>query len=122
MDSAAGRSSNAFFAVIEEAGRAYLEVDLGRPRPISRIHMHAVEQSDTVPQAYSGDLGIPKRMRIEAANAPDFSDGIELLEYTRETIAEMGPIIILDIPETTVPLRPVHPLAPGERFGPKPHE
>ena len=110
MDSATGTSSNAFIAIpLDEAN---LMVDLGSPQAITRMHMHAVEQGDTVPQAYYGDLGIPLRMRIEVANTPDFSDGFELLEYRKGRITETGPIIILQFPETRcryvrlIPLKP----------------
>ncbi len=99
MDSAADTSSNAFLA-FEDGEHPYLTLDLGSEHEISRIRMHAIEQGDTVPQAYSGDLGIPERMRIEGASYPDFSDARILLEYRKGSINETGPIITRQFPQT----------------------
>ena len=62
--------------------------------------MHAVDQDDTVPQAYAGDLGIPSRLKIEGASDENFSDAKILLDYQRENINDLGPIMMWDIPET----------------------
>lgn len=98
MDSSKGTSSNAFIATTGK--KPELILDLGANYSISRIHMHAVEQGDTVPQAYAGDLGIPRRMLIKGSKLADFSDAVTLIDYKTENINETGPIIMLDIPDT----------------------
>ncbi len=78
-----------------------LYLDLGSSLPISQIHLHAVDQTDTVPQAYAGDLGFPNRLKIEGAATEDFSNVQTLLDYERKSINDLGPIMMWRIPETT---------------------
>jgi len=77
-----------------------LTVDLGVSQPLSRIHLHAVDQSDTAPQAWAGDFGIPKLLRVEGANKPDFSDATTLIELHHEVVYDVGPIMMWSFPET----------------------
>jgi signal transduction histidine kinase len=98
MDSAQGNQSLAYVSQIGD--KPALTIDLGTSRPISRIHLHAVDQGDTVPQAYAGDLGIPHHLRIDGANRADFSDAETLLDYRQNSINDTGPIMMWNIPET----------------------
>lgn len=77
-----------------------LTLDLLKPYPLSRIHLHAVDQSTTVPQAYFNDFGMPRHLVIEGANQADFSDAKPLLDAKRNRITETGPIMMWHIPET----------------------
>ena len=98
MDSAHGQSSRAY---ISKAGeRPNLQIDLLESYPISEIQLHTVEQGDTVPQAYAGNLGIPQHFWIEGANRPDFSDAKILLDYSYQSLNETGPILMWQVPET----------------------
>jgi len=97
MDSAQGSQSAAFLG--EMVNAPTIQVDLGATYPISRIHLHAVDQSDTVPQAFAGDLGIPLHFVIEGANHPDFSDAVRLVENHRTGVLESGPIFMWRFPE-----------------------
>ncbi|MFC1766615.1 ATP-binding protein, partial [Planctomycetota bacterium] len=97
MDSAQGSQSLAYVSIFSE--KATLILDLGQPYPLSRIHLHAVDQSDTVPQAHAGDLGMPHHLRIEGADSPDFSDATTLLNVLRKDIYETGPIMMWRIGE-----------------------
>jgi signal transduction histidine kinase len=99
MDSAQGSQSVAY--VSTSGSVPTLIMDLEEEQVISRIHLHSVDQSDTVPQAWAGDLGIPERLKIEGASKPDFSDAVLLLDYHRENINDIGPIMMYRIPETT---------------------
>ncbi|HUV63016.1 MAG TPA: histidine kinase, partial [Sedimentisphaerales bacterium] len=99
MDSAQGSQSLAYVSVVGE--KPILTLDLGQPYPLSRIHLHAIDQSDTVPQAHAGDLGIPHHLRIEGASRPDFSDAAILLDVLRENIYDTGPIMMWRISEHT---------------------
>ena len=99
MDSAQGSQSLAYVSNL--GSHPTLILDLEEEHPISRIHLHSADQSDTVPQAWAGDMGIPERLKIEGANSPDFSDAVPLLDYRRASISESGPIIMYRIPETS---------------------
>lgn len=100
MNSASGRQSIAY--VSQVGVEPALIIDLQRPHPISQIHLHAVDQSDTVPQAYAGDLGIPYHLVIEGALEADFADAQLLLEFRRESFNDVGPITMWRVPERSV--------------------
>ena len=98
MAAATGKKSVAYLNSSEMGARPTLTIDLGASYPVSRIHLHAVDQSDTVPQAFAGDIGIPQVFRVEGANAPDFSDAFLLLELHHDTIYDVGPILMHTFP------------------------
>ncbi|MCM2369791.1 histidine kinase [Aporhodopirellula aestuarii] len=99
MDSSEGSQSRAYVSRFGEQPILYL--DLESEQTISRIHLHAVDQDDTVPQAYAGDLGIPNRLKIEGSDQQDFLNPVTLLDYQRTNINDIGPIMMWRIPETT---------------------
>lgn len=101
MAAAHGMKSVAFVSVPERNEPPALTIDLGASFPLSRLCLHAVDQSDTVPQAFAGDFGIPQALRVEGANRPDFSDARVLTELHHDTIYEIGPIMMRPFPETT---------------------
>jgi len=100
MDAAAGGQGIDF--VLELSGKEPLSITiaLGDVQRLSRIHLHAIGISDNVPQAQQSDFGIPKRMLIEAAMKPDFSDAATLVDYRRASILDAGPIMVRAFPET----------------------
>lgn len=100
MNAAAGQPSVAYLSPLI-GNKPALTLDLGNKIPLSRIHLHALEQSDTVPQAYAGDMGIPRHLRVEGANRSDFSDATVLLETLQVSINDSGPIMMWRMPETT---------------------
>lgn len=95
MDAARGEQSIALVSGIGIGEHPSIELDLGSILPINRLHFHATDLSDTVPQANDADSGIPRRMRVEGAKSPDFSDAVPLAEYRAASIYDTGPIIIL---------------------------
>ncbi|MDF7823559.1 hypothetical protein P4B35_06000 [Pontiellaceae bacterium B12227] len=99
MDTAQGLQSVAY--VSPHGLQPIIDIDLEGEFSLSRIHLHAVDQSDTVPQAHAGELGLPRHLRIEGANLPDFSDTKMLLENRLESVNDTGPIMMWRIPETT---------------------
>ncbi|TWU48647.1 Nitrate/nitrite sensor protein NarX [Rubripirellula tenax] len=99
MDSSEGDQSLAYVSRFGE--QPILYVDLESRFSISEIHLHAVDQDDTVPQAYAGDLGVPNRLKIEGADDEDFSNSKMLLDYQRTNINDIGPTMIWRIPKTT---------------------
>jgi signal transduction histidine kinase len=100
MDAAHGDQSLAFVNQGDAGDTPALTVDLGSSQPLTAIHLHAVDQSDTVPQANVGDFGIPKRLLVEGANQPDFSDAAVLLDYTWNSIYDVGPIMMLPLQDS----------------------
>ncbi|MDF7799312.1 histidine kinase [Pontiellaceae bacterium B1224] len=98
MDTAQGRKTLAFIGLAAEPPS--LTIDLRETVVLSRIHLHAVDQSDLVPLAYFSDYGMPLDLRIEGATHADFSDAQLLLETRRESIIETGPIMMWRLPET----------------------
>ncbi|WPJ96237.1 hypothetical protein SH580_00790 [Coraliomargarita algicola] len=99
MDAAGGHSSLAYLT--RPATEHILTLDLGKSYPLSRIHLHTVEQSDTVPQALAGDIGILTPLKILGANRSDFSDAVPLLEVLELSLLDIGPIMMWPIRETT---------------------
>jgi signal transduction histidine kinase len=100
MDGADGKKSVAYLTPPRIQDHPSLTIDLGQSHPLSRIHLHSVDQSDTLPQAFIGDFGTPKRMIIEGANRADFSDAATLLDIHHETIYTTGPVMMHAFPET----------------------
>jgi signal transduction histidine kinase len=98
MAAATGEKSVAYLSSANLADQPALTIDLGASFPLSRLHLHAVDQSDTVPQAFAGDIGIPRVLRVEGANAPDFSDGRVLLELRYDSLYDVGPILMRTFP------------------------
>ncbi|MGJ8641627.1 MAG: sensor histidine kinase [Opitutaceae bacterium] len=98
MNSAKGGQSVGFLGDFGVAPVLYL--DLGERYTISGINLHAVEQSNTVPQAFYGDLGIPGQFKIEGADTMDFENPIVLLDCSLPNISDVGPIMMWNVPES----------------------
>ncbi|MDF7808986.1 histidine kinase [Pontiellaceae bacterium B12219] len=100
MDAASGDKGIAFMNSVGIADQPALTIDLGAVYPISQINLHAIDQSDTVPQAFIGDFGIPSHMRLEGATQPDFSDATLLLDTQCKNIYDIAPIMSWNVIET----------------------
>jgi signal transduction histidine kinase len=100
MVAAAGNKSVAFLSSSDLGDQPSLTLDLGRSLPLSRLHLHAVDQSDTVPQAFSGDIGLPRLLRVLGANMADFSDARVLVELRHDSLYDVGPILMATFPAT----------------------
>lgn len=100
MTAASGSKSVAYLGTPGPRVRPELTIDLGASYPLSRLHLHAVDQSDTVPQAFAGDIGIPRVLWVEGANTPDFSDRQLLVELRHDSIYDAGPILVRRFPAT----------------------
>ena len=98
MAAADAKGSVAFVNQFELGDSPAITIDLGSVQRVTRIHIHAIDQSDTVPQAYAGDLGIPALLRVEGAREPDFADATVLTEIQHETIYDVGPILMRALP------------------------
>jgi signal transduction histidine kinase len=114
MNAAEGIASTAYIAPARK--QANLVLDIGQPLPLSRIHLHAVEQGDTVPQAHAGNFGFPDHLRVEGASRPDFSDATTLLEFKQESLNDTGPIMMWHFPETICRYVQISNLTTNETF------
>jgi len=101
MNAAYGNKSIAFVSEVGDQERPSLTFDLGTSREINRIQLHAVDTSDNVPQTHPTDFGIPRRLVVEGANRPDFSDAVVLSGLHADTPFDTGPINELRFPETS---------------------
>ena len=101
MDAAEGDQSLAFLSKIGIGDQPAMTIDLGTSLLLNRIHLHSLDLSDTVPQSTPADFGTPRRLVVDGANRPDFSDAVRLLEYHMESIYDAGPIIMRNFPETS---------------------
>ncbi len=93
MNTGRGNPSLAFISVIGIGDHPAIEIDLQREHPVSGIRLHAVDQSDTVPQAHPGDYALPHHFSIEGANDASFTDAQLLMEASPSSIYELGPIM-----------------------------
>jgi len=95
MNSATGQGALPFVSVVGIGKQPTLTIDLEVEAPVSRINLHLVEQSDTVPQSFSGDFGFPRQLKIEGASREDFSDAKVLSVTAYENSYQFGPIVLL---------------------------
>jgi signal transduction histidine kinase len=100
MNAYQGDQSIAFLGASDMGQHPTLSIDLGAIHPLNRIHLHAVDLSDTVPMARPIGFGVPQRMRVQGATRPDFSDAVSMVDYHKETVYDTGPIIMRRFPET----------------------
>jgi signal transduction histidine kinase len=98
MNAATGIENDGYIS--PRVSRPSLTVDLGEVLPISRIQLHALNVVNTVPQANSGDLGIPSRLRVDGATRSDFSDAKPLRSLWEKTAYTVGPIMMWNVSET----------------------
>jgi len=100
MDTGQGDKTVAFFNGARPTSTPTITIDLQAVLPLSRIHLHTVEQSDTAPQSTTSGLGLPEHLIVEGAQRADFSDAVILMEYRKVSIYDVGPIIVRAFPET----------------------
>ena len=97
MDAAQGEPSVAYISSINKLPAFTL--DLGEPFVLTAIHLHAVDQSDTVPQAFPGSLGLPQNLLVEGALEPDFSDATSILQARLDRVTDVGPVMMWPLEE-----------------------
>ena len=101
MDAAEGEQSLAYLSKPGISEKSVITLDLGESLPLERIHYHAIDISDLVPQSTADGFGVPRRFVLEGANEADFSDAVQLVEYQMGSVYEVGPIITLRFPVKT---------------------
>ena len=100
MDTGQGDKAVAFFNGAPLNTAPSITIDLHVVVPLSRIHLHTVEQSDTAPQSTTSGFGLPEHFIVEGAQQADFSDAVPLMEYLKASIYDVGPILVHPFPET----------------------
>ncbi|MDG2166985.1 MAG: histidine kinase, partial [Opitutales bacterium] len=93
MDAAEGEKSLAFVSEHQLGNAPTISFDLEATHEIDRIHLHTVEQGDTVPQAFPGDFGIPRWLQMQGANQADFSDAEVFFEFRVRNSMNIAPIM-----------------------------
>lgn len=96
MDAAHGIQSLAFNSKLGIGDEPTIIIDLGKEYAVDRLHLHAIDLSDTVPQVVSNDFGMPRWLVVEGSNDPDFKDFDRLTEYQMTSIYDAGPIVMRD--------------------------
>jgi signal transduction histidine kinase len=96
MNSAQGTPSRAYLSPRKNAtdGALVLSIDLQQAYSLDQLNLHSVDQSDTIPQASPGGIGMPRHLLVEGANQPDFSDARSLLEARCDSESEAAPIMM----------------------------
>lgn len=102
LNAAHGEQSLAMVGLLDSGGHPEIVIDLGSELEVSGIRLHAVDQSDTVPQSFSGDFGLPPQFRIDGASTKEFSEGRLLMEGVLDSIEKVGPIMAWNFPEERV--------------------
>ena len=100
MDTGQGDKTVAFFNGAPLNRAPSITIDLQAVFPLSRIHLHTVEQSDTAPQSTTSGYGLPEHFIVEGARRANFSDAVPLMEYRKTSIYDVGPILVRSFPET----------------------
>ena len=113
MDAAEGKKSVAFVARIASNALPSLTIDLGTCMSVSRLHLHAIETSDFLPQALTSDFGTPRRMYLEGANEPDFSDAETVITLDLDSTYQTSPIMAWTFPEVSKRYFRLNIVAPG---------
>jgi signal transduction histidine kinase len=101
MDAAGGGGSLAFANEAGFTDKPSLVIDLGEPYMVDELILHVIEQTDTVPQAFPGDYGVPFQFVLEGAQSDDFSDAVILFQFSRDSIFAVSPIMSFRLPEST---------------------
>ncbi|MFZ9838440.1 MAG: sensor histidine kinase [Opitutaceae bacterium] len=98
MAAASGTGSVAYVNQFDLGDSPAFSIDLETVQRLNRVHLHAIDQSNTVPQAFAGEFGIPKLLRIEGSCESDFSDARALVEIHCATLYDAGPILMWEFP------------------------
>lgn len=101
MDAALGSQSVSYVSTDIE-NTSSVTIDLESAHVLDQVNLHTVDQSDTVPQAFAGDFGFPYHLTIEGANQSDFSDATLLLDFRRNSIFEVSPIVMKRLVQNSV--------------------
>ena len=82
------------------SGQPWIDIDLGAAYPLNRIHLHAENMGNLAPAPVPEGFGFPDHFIIEGANEADFSDKVKLLEFRKQSIYDIGPVLMRALPNS----------------------
>ena len=100
MDSGNGNKANSFRYHGKPSHQPWISIDLGAAYPLDRIHLHAENMGNLAPAPVPEGLGFPDHFIIEGANEADFSDKVKLLEFHKQSIYDIGPVLMRALPNS----------------------
>jgi signal transduction histidine kinase len=100
MDSGSGNKANSFRYRGKPDGQPSIDIDLGAAYPLDRIHLHAENMGNLAPAPVPEGFGFPDHFIIEGANEADFSDKVKLLEFRKQSIYDIGPVLMRALPNS----------------------
>ena len=100
MDSGSGNKANSFRYHGKPSHQPWISIDLGAAYPLDRIHLHAENMGNLAPAPVPEGFGFPDHFIIEGANEADFSDKVKLLEFRKQSIYDIGPVLMRALPNS----------------------
>ena len=100
MDSGNGNKANSFRYHGKPSDQPWIDIDLGAAYPLDRIHLHAENMGNLAPAPVPEGFGFPDHFIIEGANEADFSDKVKLLEFRKQSIYDIGPVLMRALPNS----------------------
>ena len=100
MDSGSGNKANSFRYHGKPSDQPWISIDLGAAYPLDRIHLHAENMGNLAPAPVPEGFGFPDHFIIEGANEADFSDKVKLLEFRKQSIYDIGPVLMRALPNS----------------------
>lgn len=100
MDSGSGPKTNSFRYHGKPSDQPWISIDLGAAYPLDRIHLHAENTGNLAPAPVPEGYGFPGHFIIEGANEADFSDKVKLLEFRKQSIYDIGPVLMRALPNS----------------------
>ena len=100
MDSGNGNKANSFRYHGKSSDQPWIDIDLGAAYPLDRIHLHAENMGNLAPAPVPEGFGFPDHFIIEGANEADFSDKVKLLEFRKQSIYDIGPVLMRALPNS----------------------
>lgn len=100
MDSGSGPKANSFRYHGKPSDQPWISIDLGAAYPLDRIHLHAENTGNLAPSPVPEGFGFPGHFIIEGANDADFSDKVKLLEFRKQSIYDIGPVLMRALPNS----------------------
>jgi len=100
MDSGNGNKANSFRYHGKPSHQPWISIDLGAAYPLDRIHLHAENMGNLAPAPVPEGFGFPGHFIIEGANEADFSDKVKLLEFRKQSIYDIGPVLMRALPNS----------------------
>lgn len=98
---APGKKSTAYFTRMEDGAIAIFTADLGEAFPLSGLHLHSIDVSDTVPRANRANFAFPRQLILEGAQQSDFSDARILCDYFQRSVFDVSSIVQRRFPEVS---------------------